>query len=113
MLGRPEPRLGVPLQPLAQPVVAPGGVEPHRDRDQLADWDVEVATVLTVPTNRAGEAAQAIEHPAATTSRALTIPITVEEIEQVIEQVVEHGKTLLRGAGQQKTPAASIGRARV
>ena len=107
--GQPGPRLGVPLEPLAPPLVAvPGGVEPNRGRDELSYGQVEVITAPTVTTNRADAGAQAIEHSAATTPRALTIPITVEET----EQVAEHGKTLLR-AGQQKTPAASIGRARV
>ena len=55
---------------------APGGVEPNRDQNQLSYGEVEVTTVLPVTTNRAGAVAQAIEHPAATTPRALAMPTT-------------------------------------
>ncbi len=55
-------------------------------------------------------AEEAIQEPTdAASATADWASVTVE----AIEQVVEHRETLLCGPGQHKTPAASIGRARV
>ena len=53
---------------------------------------------------------QAVEETAETAPALVwRAAVAIEEV----EQVVEHRDTLLRGSGQQETPAASIGRARV